>query len=561
MTDLAIVLISGAEMEANLVESLAQPADKPSGFSEWKRQMSAIQPGLTLAFIEMVDSRGRQVTRFMSGTEGTVARRVLLTTVTRDVQHTSSPYFDGYPYDFRFQPIRDVPMDPPLSHDELAQWLGSEVEGLELGAVDVQTLVGHAKSNKVGLYIDGAPRLAEYFGGAAPPVVRTPTVPVAPAGPSPTPSPASAGAGPLAEAIDAFAAAIDDSGLIFRGANLDLPRAFLAALAAKPFAILSGLSGSGKTQIARALGQWLGTDPAGRPRYRVEPVRPDWTSPEPLLGYRDALLPPAPDGRRAWTVPPALQFMRRAALDPSGLYLLVLDEMNLAHVERYFADVLSGIESTEQVLPDLEQLGGLWYQKDDERLLAVPDNLMIVGTVNVDETTYQFSPKVLDRAFTFDFRVETDELATTARRPDPVVATDPAHLDAVLSVIRNRSFQDDHPAVSRPEIVKGVIDLHERLSPIGFEFGHRTNYEAARFAATLSAAGIRETDSALDWIIMTKLLPRIHGSRRQLEEFFSGLLTTAEGSEIASSAMPLTARKMHRMLDVLRSNQFASFAE
>src|SRR5690606_24773595 len=150
--------------------------------------------------------------------------------------------------------------------------------------------------------------------------------------------------------------------------------------------------------LARALGQWLGTAEDGQERYTVVPVRPDWTSPEPLLGYEDALLPMR-RGRRAWTVPGPLQFILRAARDPRNLYLMVLDEMNLAHVERYFADVLSGIESDEAILPDLHVVDGHWYPQRAGFRLPFPANLMVVGTVNVDETTYQFSPKVLDRAF------------------------------------------------------------------------------------------------------------------------------------------------------------------
>ncbi len=158
---------------------------------------------------------------------------------------------------------------------------------------------------------------------------------------------------------------------MFLGANRDLPHAFVAALAAKRFALLSGLSGSGKTQLARALGQWLGEGEHG-PRYLVVPVRPDWTSPEPLLGYEDALLPPE-GNRRAWSAPATLQFMLRAATDLEHLYLLVLDEMNLAHVERYFADVLSGIESGERVLPDLvKEADGYWRTLGDGDLVQLP---------------------------------------------------------------------------------------------------------------------------------------------------------------------------------------------
>ena len=150
------------------------------------------------------------------------------------------------------------------------------------------------------------------------------------------------------EVVERFAAASKASGLDYGARHDQLIRSFVTALATKPFAILTGLSGSGKTRLALAFGQWLGDDAV-----RIIPVRPDWTSPDSLLGYEDPLAESSPDGRLRWVVPQALEFMLQAANNPDRPYLLVLDEMNLAHVERYFADVLSGMESGQGVLPNL----------------------------------------------------------------------------------------------------------------------------------------------------------------------------------------------------------------
>ena len=87
-------------------------------------------------------------------------------------------------------------------------------------------------------------------------------------------------------------------------------------------------------------------------------VRPDWTGPEYLFGYPDALR--SAPGKEVWAVPDALDFVLRAAAEPAEPYLLVLDEMNLAHVERYFADFLSGVESRLPVLPVLAHADGEW---------------------------------------------------------------------------------------------------------------------------------------------------------------------------------------------------------
>ena len=97
---------------------------------------------------------------------------------------------------------------------------------------------------------------------------------------------------------------------------------------------LFGLGGVGKTQLALRFGDWLGVD-----RVEVIPVRPDWTGSEALFGYENALVEKIA-GKAAWHVPGALRFMLKAAADQSNAYVLILDEMNLAHVERYFADFL-----------------------------------------------------------------------------------------------------------------------------------------------------------------------------------------------------------------------------
>ena len=154
-------------------------------------------------------------------------------------------------------------------------------------------------------------------------------------------------------------------------------------------------------------------------------VRPDWTGAEALFGYEDGLKP-AVDGRPAWVVPKPMEFILTAANDPFHPYLLLLDEMNLAHVERYFADVLSGMESGEECLPNLiKGADGIWrVRAQGPDSIPFPRNLWIIGTVNIDETTYMFSPKVLDRANTFEFRVDVNDLQPTVQKPKPCAPGD-----------------------------------------------------------------------------------------------------------------------------------------
>lgn len=363
------------------------------------------------------------------------------------------------------------------------------------------------------------------------------------------------------ELFQNFADAVNASGLRYP-AGSNLIRSFLSSLLAKPFAILTGLAGSGKTQLAMRLGEWFGTDEHGRHRHVVVPVRPDWTGPESIFGYEDALRTSA-SGAPVWFVPEAFEFVLRAANDPEYPYLLILDEMNLAHVERYFSDFLSGVESRRPVLPDLvfDQPSNQWVLRDVEaQRLPLPRNLFVVGTVNVDETTYMFSPKVLDRAFTFEFRVTSDELDADLRRPIAAHAGEDKQVRAFASLAENDDWQRDRPHPARDEIVSRLREAHVILSAANQEFGHRTLYEILRFCAFFAATGETDVHTALDLAMMQKVLPKVHGSRRRIEPVLAALDALAVGVGPAPR-MPVTHHKIVRMIESVRANQFVSFAE
>lgn len=364
-----------------------------------------------------------------------------------------------------------------------------------------------------------------------------------------------------AELFRVFADAVNASGLRFpEGSNL--VRSFLSSLLAKPFAILTGLAGSGKTQLAMRLGEWFGTDEHGRHRHIVVPVRPDWTGPESIFGYEDALRTSA-SGAPVWFVPEAFEFVLRAANDPAHPYLLILDEMNLAHVERYFSDFLSGVESRRPVLPELvfEENTRQWVLRDVEaQRLPLPRNLFVVGTVNVDETTYMFSPKVLDRAFTFEFRVTADELDAELQRPSAVPAGEDQRVRAFASLAESDDWQREHPHPARAEIVRTLREAHAILARANQEFGHRTLYEILRFCSFFAATGDTDALTALDLAMMQKVLPKVHGSRRRIEPVLNELKALVEGAN-SSPRLPITHQKIVRMIESVRANQFVSFAE
>jgi 5-methylcytosine-specific restriction protein B len=363
---------------------------------------------------------------------------------------------------------------------------------------------------------------------------------------------------PLDEIAEAFVEAVGASGL-----RLDerLVGTFVVAALTKPFLILTGLSGSGKTQLAKRLGEWCGTDAAGRPRYAVIPVRPDWTGPEYLFGFPDGLQARV-NGQTVWAVPETLEFLLHANAEPAQPFVLVLDEMNLAHVERYFADFLSGLESREPVLPDLRHENGKWLERDSSRRLPLPRNVTVVGTVNIDETTYLFSPKVLDRAFTFEFRVSDSDLDPAARRPAPSASASDATLQSLVAYQQDDDWQFEHPHPGREALAEDLRELHRILSPGGLEFGHRVMYESLRFAALLGEALSLDRDDVLDAIALTKVLPKVHGARQRLEPVLRDLITFADGErESGEPRLPATGAKSRRMLDVLLEAQFVSFTE
>jgi 5-methylcytosine-specific restriction protein B len=378
----------------------------------------------------------------------------------------------------------------------------------------------------------------------------------------------------MAAAVASFAAALGRSHISFGKDHDDLTRALLVALVTKPFVILTGLSGSGKTQIAIRLGEWLGAN-----RLHTAAVRPDWTGAEALFGYEDGLKPMV-GGRAAWHVPEPLQFILRAIHDPTHPYLLLLDEMNLAHVERYFSDVLSGMESSQGCIPNLvRDTDGCWrmHPNGHSRLLF-PKNLWVVGTVNVDETTYMFSPKVLDRANVFEFRVDTSDLYAESRKPIPCEVGEGPLTRGLQVIALDEAYARQAPQEFLDLIREKLRTLHGVLSRYGMEFGRRTYHESLRFAGLMHSAGVIDPARVLDRIVMQKILPRLHGSRRRLElpllalaHFCRWLPSEVPAdeqslpvqSDVGTSGplLPISNRKAERMLLNLRVNQFASFAE
>ena len=301
---------------------------------------------------------------------------------------------------------------------------------------------------------------------------------------------------------------------------------FAAALGSKRFLILTGLAGSGKTKLAQAFARWLtpAAEEGESDAHLVIPVGADWTGSDSILGYPDGL-----DTSR-YVSRPALDLIQRAAEreDEKIPHFLILDEMNLSHVERYFADLLSMIESGDSMdlyRPEEDGDGNEIIRSCVEPKLRLPSNLFIIGTVNVDETTYMFSPKVLDRANVIEFRIERDDLINFLAAPsspnlEPFSLAQSAYGTAFVTESERKH-----------SIPKGVKDLYSQecllffdlLAAHNAEFGYRVANEAARFMHFYRVLSGKDEesvdwfDAAMDAVIVQKLLPKLHGSRTKLE--------------------------------------------
>ena len=339
---------------------------------------------------------------------------------------------------------------------------------------------------------------------------------------------------------------------------------FLTSLLTKKFCILTGLAGSGKTKIAEAFAMWLCASPD---QYRIVAVGADWTSNENLLGYADALQA----GVYRPPVNGVLELILRARADQAQPYFLILDEMNLSHVERYFADFLSAMESTNAPLSLHGVEAGLMSAGADgvtvPSCVALPDNLFIIGTVNVDETTYMFSPKVLDRANVIEFRA-------TAELMDAFL-DDPVGIDLVGLVKQGEGFArafvqraqadadiatlvDPSGSTLAPRLKADLLQVFAALAGVGAEFGFRSAKEIARFVVLhkeLSGPEWQYHD-ALDAQVVQKLMPKLHGSARKLDGVLKALEDFAR-----DHALALTGEKVKRMQERLARDGFTSFAE
>lgn len=355
---------------------------------------------------------------------------------------------------------------------------------------------------------------------------------------------------------------ISETGLLY---SPDLIKRFAFSLMSKRFLILSGLAGSGKTQLALAFANALIEDET---QLCVVPVGADWTNREPLLGFPNALQ----EGLYVKPESGVLDLLIEANKKENKAkpYFLVLDEMNMSYVERYFADFLSSMES-HKAMP-------LWKGFSDEvpQTICLPDNLFIIVTINVDETTYMFSPKVLDRANVIEFKISPDEMDLFLREMKPIdrecINYKAADMAAnFVSIAESKDLADDK------EIRETLTSFFKDLKAVNSEFGYRSATEIYRFVSHAQTNDDTEKKMTLaeiiDCAVVQKLLPKLHGSRKKLDKTLNTLwkecfddeaqkeTTSISADKVEKAKYKLTADKIQRMYESAMANGFTSFSE
>jgi 5-methylcytosine-specific restriction protein B len=378
---------------------------------------------------------------------------------------------------------------------------------------------------------------------------------------------------------------------------------FISSLLTKPFVILTGLSGSGKTKLAQAFAMWMSES---KDQYAIVPVGADWTNREPLLGYPNSLK------SQHYVTPDSgvLDILLKAHKDYTKNnedlslckpYFLILDEMNLSHVERYFADFLSAMESGDEIKlyagedrswevdESVNKEGDFIPDFKVEPKVKMPKNLFIIGTVNIDETTYMFSPKVLDRANTIEFRVTKEEMKKFFENHLPLDMNqllEDVEKNKGKGVGASKDFmrlaKGEGINIDRAKHMDTFTSFFKQLQQAGAEFGYRTANEMAELIGYLNHFGVSD-EAAYDVAVMQKLLPKLHGSRSKLSKILpslGALCLTSQKKEDADKffdeyksnqavltekakeiKFPLSFEKICRMNKNAQDNGFASYAE
>ena len=348
---------------------------------------------------------------------------------------------------------------------------------------------------------------------------------------------------------------------------------FFLSLKSKPFVILAGTSGTGKTRLVKLFAEAVGAN-INNGRYKMVSVRPDWSDSTDLFGHVDL------NGR---FIPGAIiDFIKRAELDSTHPYFLCLDEMNLARVEYYLSDFLSVVETrdfqgghiTSQPLVSDKYYGSDSSAAGKYGTVLFPENLYVIGTVNMDETTFPFSRKVLDRANTIEFSfVDLTPPAEWEFNASAPLNLANEFLKTKYLLLAQCADQQDAVNTYCVELQK----LNHILKQANAHVGYRVRDEIVFYLLNNKNANLLPENEAMDNEIMQKILPRIQGSSASIKNMLCGLFRECAGeyegqnteSDISSKMMkvaqksdckyPKSAQKIAFMVRRFEEDGFTSY--
>ena len=319
---------------------------------------------------------------------------------------------------------------------------------------------------------------------------------------------------------------------------------FYLSLKSKPFVILAGTSGTGKTRLVKLFAEAVGAtskESGGNGHYKLVSVRPDWSDSSDLFGHVNL---------KGEFVPGAIiDFIKDASEHKDYPYFLCLDEMNLARVEYYLSDFLSIIETRRNVSGEIltDEINLDKAAEKNYKHLMLPENLFIVGTVNMDETTFPFSKKVLDRANTIEFSYvdlepDFDEQSDTVY---PVPQSN-EFLKSEYIVLKS-DIKESHKNLVK-KICTELQAINEILQSANAHVGYRVRDEIVFYMLNNDSAGLLDYEDALDNEIMQKILPRIQGSSVAIKELLSALFKKFAG-DYTGLSQNLVWKQMQTFID------------
>lgn len=372
-----------------------------------------------------------------------------------------------------------------------------------------------------------------------------------------------------------------------------LSTSYLTAMRTKPFLLLAGISGTGKSRIVKQMAfescpdiPALRSDKTAPGNYELIEVKPNWHDSSELLGYESEI------GGPHYVVTPFVRFLVKAMRYPDVPFFVCMDEMNLAPVEQYFAEFLSVLESrklladgtitseplikaevftkyADQLHRDLDITDTDTYKAVYDRLkkdgLRLPSNLIVVGTVNMDETTHQFSRKVIDRAMTIEMNIEDAEtpFKNFFEGGDALHYYDNPQpkdlfLPKVVQASEALSILDAEDASYLKENVPRLLhSLNSALNGTPFKIAYRVQNELILYFFSLREENPDEAAEALlaqamAAILMMKVLPRIEGDEDLLDKPLKALAQFTEN-------YPQASRKIAEMQERLPQAHFTCF--